>query len=238
MFNGIERATRIRKLVTDRMPTGAEHVILSTLARRSARRYSPALSTRPGRGLRPDLRIDAPCRRRLRPLTFRMFRIAFYSGSFDPPTNGHLDVIAHAAALCDRLVVGVGTNPNKEGLFTVEERLAMIREAAEPSLTRAGCELETIGFNGLAVEAARAAGASLIVRGLRDSTDFDYEMQMAGMNGGMAPEMQTVFLPASSPVRPITATLVRQIAAMGGDIAPFAPANVVAALRAKFAASP
>src|SRR5271156_4025779 len=162
-----------------------------------------------------------------------MFRIAFYSGSFDPPTNGHLDVIAHAAALCDRLVVGVGTNPNKAGLFTVEERLAMIREAAEPTLTRAGCELETLGFTG----PARPAGASLIVRGLRDSTDFDYEMQMAGMNGAMAPEMQTVFLPASSPVRPITSTLVRQIAAMAGDVAPFAPPNVVAALRAKFADS-
>src|SRR3984957_142603 len=163
-----------------------------------------------------------------------MPRIAFYSGSFDPLTNGHLDVIAHAAALCDRLVVGVGTNPNKAGLFTVEERLAMIREAAEPSLMRAGCELDAIGFDGLAIEAARAAGASLIVRGLRDSTDFDYEMQMAGMNGGMAPEMQTVFLPASSPVRPITATLVRQIAAMGGDVAPFAPANVAAAWGANF----
>jgi pantetheine-phosphate adenylyltransferase len=165
-----------------------------------------------------------------------MFRVAFYSGSFDPLTNGHLDVIAHAAALCDRLVVGVGTNPNKAGLFTVEERLEMIREAVEPSLTRAGCELETIGFTGLSIEAARAAGASLIVRGLRDSTDFDYEMQMAGMNGAMAPELKTVFLPASSPVRPITATLVRQIAAMGGDVAPFAPANVVVALKAKFAA--
>ena len=166
-----------------------------------------------------------------------MFRIAFYSGSFDPLTNGHLDVIAHAAALCDRLVVGVGTNPNKAGLFTIEERLAMIREAAEPSLTRAGCELEALAFDGLAIEAARAAGASLIVRGLRDSTDFDYEMQMAGMNGAMAPELRTDFLPASSPVRPITATLVRQIAAMGGDVAPFAPPNVVAALKAKFAAS-
>jgi pantetheine-phosphate adenylyltransferase len=166
-----------------------------------------------------------------------MFRIAFYSGSFDPLTNGHLDVIAHAAALCDRLVVGVGTNPNKAGLFTIEERLAMIREAAEPSLTRAGCELEALGFDGLAIEAALAAGAGLIVRGLRDSTDFDYEMQMAGMNGAMAPELRTVFLPASSPVRPITATLVRQIAAMGGDVAPFAPPNVVAALKAKFAAS-
>ena len=164
-----------------------------------------------------------------------MFRIAFYSGSFDPLTNGHLDVIAHAAALCDRLVVGVGTNPNKAGLFTIEERLAMIREAAEPSLIRAGCELEALAFSGLAIEAARAAGASLIVRGLRDSTDFDYEMQMAGMNAAMAPTIDTIFLPASAHARHITATLVRQIAAMGGDVSPFVPAVAIDALRAKFA---
>jgi pantetheine-phosphate adenylyltransferase len=163
-----------------------------------------------------------------------MIRIAFYSGSFDPLTNGHLDVIGHAAALCDRLVVGLGTNPNKAGLFSVEERLRLIREAAGPELERQGCELEIVAFSGLAVEAARAAGAGMIVRGLRDSTDFDYEMQMAGMNGAMAPEIRTVFLPASSPVRPITATLVRQIAAMGGDVSPFAPPNVVAALKEKF----
>jgi pantetheine-phosphate adenylyltransferase len=149
-------------------------------------------------------------------------------------TNGHLDVMMHAAALCDRLVVGVGTHPSKSGLFTVEERLAMIREAAGDLLSRENCELEAVAFSGLAIEAARAAGAGIIVRGLRDSTDFDYEMQMAGMNGAMAPELRTVFLPASSPVRPITATLVRQIAAMGGDVTPFAPAAVVAALRAKF----
>ena len=86
-----------------------------------------------------------------------------------------------------------------------------------------GCELEVISFSGLAVDAARDVGATLIVRGLRDSTDFNYEMQMAGMNGAMAPDLRTVFLPASSPVRPITATLVRQIAAMGGDASPFAP---------------
>ena len=164
-----------------------------------------------------------------------MFRTAFYSGSFDPMTNGHLDVIVHAAALCDRLVVGVGSNPNKAGLFTVAERLRLIEDAAAAAVSAEGCELEVLAFSGLAVEAARAAGARVIVRGLRDSTDFDYEMQMAGMNGAMAPELRTVFLPASSPVRPITATLVRQIAAMGGDVAPFAPANVVAALRAKFA---
>ncbi|MGO9768298.1 MAG: pantetheine-phosphate adenylyltransferase [Roseiarcus sp.] len=164
-----------------------------------------------------------------------MARIAFYSGSFDPMTNGHLDVIEHAAALCDRLVVGVGTNPSKAGLFSIEERLAMIRAAAAPTLERMGCALDAIAFSGLAIEAARAAGASIIVRGLRDSTDFDFEMQMAGMNGAMAPEIHTVFLPASSPVRPITATLVRQIAAMGGDVSPFAPPNVVAALKGKYA---
>jgi pantetheine-phosphate adenylyltransferase len=164
-----------------------------------------------------------------------MTRTAFFSGSFDPMTNGHLDVIEHAAALCDRIVVGVGSNPNKVGLFTIEERLALIHEAALPIVTKASCTLDVVSFSGLAVEAARQAGATLIVRGLRDSTDFNYEMQMAGMNGAMAPELRTVFLPASSPVRPITATLVRQIASMGGDASPFTPPNVNAALKAKFA---
>jgi pantetheine-phosphate adenylyltransferase len=164
-----------------------------------------------------------------------MIRTGFFSGSFDPMTNGHLDVIEHASALCDRLVVGVGSNPNKVGLFTVEERLHLIRDAASPVLAGTGCTLEVMSFTGLAIEAARGAGATIIFRGLRDSTDFNYEMQMAGMNGAMAPELRTVFLPASSPVRPITATLVRQIASMGGDASPFAPPAVVAALKAKFA---
>jgi pantetheine-phosphate adenylyltransferase len=166
-----------------------------------------------------------------------MARLAFYSGSFDPITNGHLDVIASAAALCDRLTIGVGDNPNKIGLFTVEERLGLIRAAAGPVLAGTGCALEVMGFSGLAIEAARAAQATIIVRGLRDSTDFDFEMQMAGMNRAMAPGIQTVFVPASSPVRPITATLVRQIAALGGDVGAFAPPNVVAALKAKFASA-
>jgi pantetheine-phosphate adenylyltransferase len=166
-----------------------------------------------------------------------MIHTGFFSGSFDPMTNGHLDVIEQAAAFCDRLVIGVGSNPNKTGLFTVEERLDLIREAAGPIVKKAGCAFEVVSFGGLAVAAARRAGANLVVRGLRDSTDFDYEMQMAGMNGAMAPELRTVFLPASSPVRPITATLVRQIASMGGDASPFAPPNVVAALKAKFSAA-
>ena len=163
-----------------------------------------------------------------------MPRIAFYSGSFDPMTNGHLDVMSHAAALCDRLVVGVGAHVSKTALFSVEERLVMIREAAQAALAREGCALEVVAFDGLAVDAARKAGARIIVRGLRDSTDFDYEMQMAGMNGAMAPELHTVFLPASSPVRPITATLVRQIAQMGGEVTSFAPPHVVKALMAKY----
>jgi pantetheine-phosphate adenylyltransferase len=166
-----------------------------------------------------------------------MPRIAFYSGSFDPMTNGHLDVMTQAAALCDRLVVGVGAHPTKAGLFTVDERLEMIRTAAADALARENCALEVLTFSGLAIEAARAAGARVIVRGLRDSTDFDYEMQMAGMNRAMAPELRTVFLPASAPVRPITATLVRQIAQMGGEVSPFAPPNVAQALMAKFGRS-
>lgn len=164
-----------------------------------------------------------------------MKRIGFFSGSFDPMTNGHLDVIEHASALCDRLVIGVGSNPNKEALFTIEERLELISAAAAPIAAREHCGLAVVAFSGLAIDAARKAGATLIFRGLRDSTDFNYEMQMAGMNGAMAPDLRTIFLPASSPVRPITATLVRQIASMGGDASPFAPPNVVAALKAKFA---
>jgi pantetheine-phosphate adenylyltransferase len=165
-----------------------------------------------------------------------MSRAAFYSGSFDPPTNGHLDVIERATHLCDRLVVGIGAHATKAGLFTTDEREAMIREAAAVVIARTGVKLDIVVFSGLAVEAAKAAGAHLIVRGLRDGTDFDYEMQMAGMNGQMAPNTPTVFLPASPQVRHITATLVRQIAAMGGDCSPFAPPNVAAALAAKFKA--
>jgi pantetheine-phosphate adenylyltransferase len=163
-----------------------------------------------------------------------MSRTAFYSGSFDPPTNGHLDVIERAAFLCDRLVIGIGAHATKAGLFSTEERAAMIRKAEGGALAKAGVKLETVTFSGLAVEAARAAGAALILRGLRDATDFDYEMQMAGMNGQMAPALKTVFRPASPHVRHISSTLVRQIAAMGGDVSPFAPPNVVAALKKKF----
>ena len=163
-----------------------------------------------------------------------MPRTALYAGSFDPVTNGHLDVVRHAVRLADKLVLAVGVNPGKAPLFSADERLTMLQEICAPIAREAKCELSCVTFSGLVVEAARKAGATLLIRGLRDGTDFNYEMQMAGMNEAMAPEMQSVFLPASPLARPITATLVRQIAGMGGDVTAFVPAAVAARLKKKF----
>jgi len=163
-----------------------------------------------------------------------MPRTALYAGSFDPVTNGHLDVVRHAARLADRLVIAIGVHPGKAPLFSAEERLAMLGETCGPLVKAAHCELSCITFSDLVVETARREGATLLIRGLRDGTDLDYEMQMAGMNEAMAADVQTVFLPASPMVRPITATLVRQIAGMGGDVSAFVPASVVARLKKKF----
>ncbi|HML13656.1 MAG TPA: pantetheine-phosphate adenylyltransferase [Xanthobacteraceae bacterium] len=163
-----------------------------------------------------------------------MPRVALYAGSFDPVTNGHVDVIRQAARLVDRLVIAIGIHPGKAPLFAVEERLAMLAEICAPIAKETRCELSTKTFDDLVVALARREGASILIRGLRDGADFDYEMQMAGMNAAMAPEVQSVFLPAAPMVRPITATLVRQIAGMGGDVSAFVPANVAARLKAKF----
>jgi len=165
-----------------------------------------------------------------------MPRIALYAGSFDPVTNGHVDVVRQALRLADRLVLAVGVHPGKAPLFSAEDRLAMLEETFRPMAREAGSEIACVTFNDLVIQCARREKAAMLIRGLRDGTDLDYEMQMAGMNGAMAPEVQTVFLPASPMVRPITATLVRQIAGMGGDVSAFVPAAVAARLKAKFAA--
>jgi len=164
-----------------------------------------------------------------------MPRIAFYPGSFDPITNGHLDVVRISVPLCDRLVVAVGIHPGKKPLFSTEERLKMLLDVCGPVAAQGGCTLEAVTYDDLAVSAARKYGATIMIRGLRDGTDLDYEMRLAGMNGTMAPEVQTVFLPASPLVRPITGTLVRQIAGMGGDVSAFVPPLVASQLKAKFA---
>jgi pantetheine-phosphate adenylyltransferase len=164
-----------------------------------------------------------------------MPRIALYPGSFDPVTNGHLDVVRHGVTLCDRLIVAVGVHSGKKPLFTTEERLKMVREVFAPVAAEAGCAFDCTTYDNLTVTAAQQNGATIMIRGLRDGTDLDYEMQLAGMNEAMAPDVHTVFVPASPAVRPITATLVRQIAGMGGDVSAFAPPSVAASLKAKFA---
>jgi pantetheine-phosphate adenylyltransferase len=160
-------------------------------------------------------------------------RIALYSGSFDPMTNGHVDVIGRGLELADHLTVAIGVHPGKTPVFSFDERKALIAQAVSDAGLD-GARLSVIAFEGLLVDAARAEGATIVIRGVRDGTDLDYEMQMAGMNGAMAPGIQTVLLPSSPGVRHITATLVRQIAAMGGDVSPFVPAAVAAVLRERF----
>src|SRR5258707_5651494 len=164
-----------------------------------------------------------------------MPRIALYPGSFDPVTNGHLDVVRHAVGLCDRLIVAIGVHPGKKPLYSTEERLDMVRAVFGPVAAKAGCAFEATTYDNLTVTAAQKAGATIMITGLRDGTDLDYEMQIAGMNETMAPGIQTVFVPASVSVRPITATLVRQIAQMGGHVSAFVPPSLAAQLKRKFA---
>src|SRR5262245_37405332 len=130
-----------------------------------------------------------------------MPRTALFPGSFDPPTNGHLDLVRQSSRLVDRLVLAIGTPPGKAPLFTVPERLAMLTETCGPVARANGCELACVTFAYLVVTAAQREGATLLIRGLRSATDFDYEMEMAGMNAAMAPAIQTLFLPASATVR-------------------------------------
>ncbi len=163
-----------------------------------------------------------------------MPRIALYPGSFDPVTNGHLDVVRQSVILCDRLIVAVGVHSGKKPLFSTDERLKMVRDAFAPVAAKAGCAFDATTYDNLTIAAAQQSGATIMIRGLRDGTDLDYEMQLAGMNQAMAPDVHTLFVPASPLVRPITATLVRQIAAMGGDASSFVPPSVAASLKAKF----
>jgi pantetheine-phosphate adenylyltransferase len=146
-----------------------------------------------------------------------------------------MDVIARAARMVDTLVIGIGVHPGKTPLFSPQEKIAMLEAETAGVAKETGCRIEIVTFDNLTVDAAKAAGATTIFRGLRDGTDFDYEMQMAGMNGAMAPAVDTVFLPASPGVRHITGTLVRQIAMMGGNVSEFVSPGVARRLKAKAA---
>ncbi len=164
-----------------------------------------------------------------------MSRKVFYPGSFDPVTYGHLDLMSRAARLFDEVVVGIGIHHAKKTLFSAEDR----RKFLELTIADLPCAsaISIIDFDDLAVDAARNSGAVAILRGLRDATDFDYEMHMAGMNGAVAPSLDTVFLPSAGQHRHIAATFVRQIAQMGGDVSAFVPPAVAALMKEKLAAS-
>jgi pantetheine-phosphate adenylyltransferase len=155
---------------------------------------------------------------------------AVYAGSFDPITMGHLDVIRRAAKLFDRVVVAVGIHPTRKALFTVDERLALLRAVAADI-----DNVEADAFEGLLIDYCRDSGARILVRGLRFSMDFEYELQIAQANADMAPEVETVFLPTSAAYGFLTASLVREIASHGGDVSRYAPGPVCTALEAKFA---
>ncbi len=151
---------------------------------------------------------------------------AFCPGSFDPPTNGHVDVLRRALDLFDRLVIGVVSNPSKAPLFTLEERTTLFRDIF-PST-----ELEVVGFDGLVVEVAKDVGANVLVKGLREGGDFEFEMAMAHMNRHLS-GIETVLLPTSAEHRFISSSLVKEVWRLGGDVSRLVPSVVFRALEEK-----
>jgi pantetheine-phosphate adenylyltransferase len=152
-------------------------------------------------------------------------RAAIYPGSFDPPTNGHLDIIRRARAVFERVVVAVLRNPRKDPMFTVAERVEMLRDAIGPD---AG--VEVLAFDGLLVEAARKHDAKVIIRGLRAVSDFEYEFQMALMNRRLDDAVETMFMVPQASYTYLSSSLIKEVAALGGDVADFVPAAVEARL--------
>jgi pantetheine-phosphate adenylyltransferase len=159
-----------------------------------------------------------------------MSRVAVFPGSFDPMTNAHLDVARRAAALFDRLVIGVLNNPRKSPLFTVDERIAQISTAVDEF----GGNVEVAGFDGLTVAFARSRGAGFIVRGLRAVSDFEAELQMAHTNRKLQPGVDTVFLMSALDYGYLSSSLAKEVAQFGGEIAGMVPPPVAEALRSRF----
>jgi pantetheine-phosphate adenylyltransferase len=155
--------------------------------------------------------------------------LAVYAGSFDPVTNGHTDLIERASKLFSRVIVALGVHPTRTPLFDVAERMQLLAE-----VTRGFSNVEVQSFDGLLINYCRFVGARVIVRGLRAATDFEYELQIAHANADMFPEIDTIFLPTRTNYGFVSASLVREIASHGGDVSRYAPAPVLAALRAKF----
>jgi pantetheine-phosphate adenylyltransferase len=163
-------------------------------------------------------------------------RTGIYPGTFDPITNGHIDIIKRGLRLVDRLVIGVATNPSKNPLFTLEERVKMVHEYTEPLAKKAGVEFEVVQFDELLMNFAERMGAQVIIRGLRAVADFEYEFQMTGMNYQINPDIETVFLMADPKYQTIASRLVKEVARYGGNIEPFVPLSVAKAIVKKVSA--
>lgn len=161
-------------------------------------------------------------------------RIGLYPGTFDPITNGHIDIISRAVKLVDELVIGVAVNEGKGPLFSLEERVDMVRHEVAPIAKEAGVTISVRPFDILLMSFAEQVGASIIIRGLRAVSDFEYEFQMVGMNMQLNRNIETVFLMAGAEYQAIASRLVKEIASLGGDISAFLPEHVADHVRAKF----
>ena len=158
-------------------------------------------------------------------------RTGVYPGTFDPITRGHLDIIRRGLKLVDRLVIGVGVNPGKDPMFSLDERAEMVRLETAGLANQDGGAIEVVPFDSLLMDFAVSVGAGIIVRGLRAVSDFEYEFQMAGMNQHLNPEIETVFLMADASLQPIASRLVKEIARYGGEIDDFVPPRVAKAIK-------
>jgi pantetheine-phosphate adenylyltransferase len=164
-------------------------------------------------------------------------RTGVYPGTFDPITSGHMEVVRRSLRLVDTLVIGPATNIGKGPLFSLEERIAIIKDDIQEFADEDRARIKIIPFDGLLIHFARDVGASVIIRGLRAVSDFEYEIQMANMNARMAPDLETIFLMASEGHQFIASSLVKDIARLGGDTSQFVSKNVFERLKKKFAAT-
>ena len=154
---------------------------------------------------------------------------AIYPGSFDPITNGHCDIIKRAIKLFDKLIIGITQNHQKTGIFTIPERIELIQQSLPENKA-----IEIKAFSGLLVNFAKAENAKIILRGLRNNLDFEYEMQLANMNHELVDQIETMFLPSSVSLKHVTTSLIKEIALLGGDIKQFVPKPVAHALNGKY----